>query len=372
MIVKNEASVIERCLSSVEKIIDYWVIVDTGSTDGTQDMIKSTMEKYKIPGELYQREWVNFEVNRNQSLELAKGKCDYTLVIDADDYLIVTEEKEFKNLSCDAYKIELKLDDICYHRIQLFKSNLDWKYEGILHEYLKIPEVKNYSEGLLQGAKMIAASSSNKGDSKYLEDAQILLEELKNKKIHQDLKNRYTFYIAQSFMDANDHKKAIKYFEKRGSMGGWPEEAYVSLWMAAKLKVLASYPESEIIESFIKAWEFRPQRKEATYDLVNFLSDVGKKRLAFLICKDSLNQPPCGDSLYIDPSIYQWKSINQYATLCYENGHIVEGLTALERLIESSFFGTLSEKQQRSIWANLELLQLTLMCSFENAKQYIN
>ena len=32
MIVKNERPVIERCLNSVKEKIDYWVIVDTGST----------------------------------------------------------------------------------------------------------------------------------------------------------------------------------------------------------------------------------------------------------------------------------------------------------------------------------------------------
>ena len=39
MIVKNEAPVIRRCLDSVRSLIDYWVIVDTGSTDGTQDIV---------------------------------------------------------------------------------------------------------------------------------------------------------------------------------------------------------------------------------------------------------------------------------------------------------------------------------------------
>ena len=36
MIVKNEAPVIGRCLASVLPFVDRWVIVDTGSTDGTQ------------------------------------------------------------------------------------------------------------------------------------------------------------------------------------------------------------------------------------------------------------------------------------------------------------------------------------------------
>lgn len=39
MIVKNEAPVIRRCLDSVRPLITNWVIVDTGSTDGTQDIM---------------------------------------------------------------------------------------------------------------------------------------------------------------------------------------------------------------------------------------------------------------------------------------------------------------------------------------------
>jgi len=43
MIVKNEAAVIERCLASVRPLIDTWVISDTGSTDGTQDLIRADL-----------------------------------------------------------------------------------------------------------------------------------------------------------------------------------------------------------------------------------------------------------------------------------------------------------------------------------------
>ena len=72
MIVKDESKVITRGLATVKPLISYWVIVDTGSTDGTQEIIKKFMED--IPGELHERPWKNFEHNRNQALELAKGK----------------------------------------------------------------------------------------------------------------------------------------------------------------------------------------------------------------------------------------------------------------------------------------------------------
>ncbi len=38
MIVKNETHIIKECLDSIHKYVDYWVIVDTGSTDGTQEL----------------------------------------------------------------------------------------------------------------------------------------------------------------------------------------------------------------------------------------------------------------------------------------------------------------------------------------------
>ena len=90
MIVKNESKVIERCLASILPVIDYWVIVDTGSTDGTQDKIKKFFDNVGIPGELHERPWKNFGHNRSEALELAYANkdIDYCLMIDSDEVLV--------------------------------------------------------------------------------------------------------------------------------------------------------------------------------------------------------------------------------------------------------------------------------------------
>ena len=54
MIVKNESKIIKRLFDSVYKIIDYWVIVDTGSTDETKEIIINYFKEKNIPGELHE------------------------------------------------------------------------------------------------------------------------------------------------------------------------------------------------------------------------------------------------------------------------------------------------------------------------------
>ena len=101
MIVRNEAHVVHEVLDSVAPFIDSWVIVDTGSDDGTQDLIRSHMDGLGIPGTLHERRWRNFGHNRSEAITLARGHGDYIWVMDADDLLIGTPD--FTDLSADVY-----------------------------------------------------------------------------------------------------------------------------------------------------------------------------------------------------------------------------------------------------------------------------
>src|SRR5258708_17110185 len=90
MIVRNEAPVIGRCLASVRAVIDFWVIVDTGSTDGTQQIVAECLQG--IPGELFERPWVGFAHNRTEAIGLARGHGRYALVVDADELVEVSDD----------------------------------------------------------------------------------------------------------------------------------------------------------------------------------------------------------------------------------------------------------------------------------------
>jgi len=105
MIVKDESKAILKLLGSVKSIIDYWVIFDTGSTDGTQEIIQEFLKD--IPGELHERPWVNFAHNRNEALKVAQKKADYILILDADHLLHVQDSFDKNSLDLDFYLIQL-------------------------------------------------------------------------------------------------------------------------------------------------------------------------------------------------------------------------------------------------------------------------
>jgi glycosyltransferase involved in cell wall biosynthesis len=59
-IVKNESHCILKMLESAMKISDAIVIADTGSTDGTQDLIKKFGEENNIPTYVVERPFDDF------------------------------------------------------------------------------------------------------------------------------------------------------------------------------------------------------------------------------------------------------------------------------------------------------------------------
>jgi glycosyltransferase involved in cell wall biosynthesis len=178
MIVKNESHIIRECLNSVANIVDYWVICDTGSTDGTQEIIKTFFQEKGIPGELHEREWKGFGHNRTEAFKLCEGKAEYAFVIDADDYvdgnLVIP-----KNMTSDAYAVRMGRPEFSWWRNQIFRLDAKWSYVGVLHEYAACEKQNPIVQKLEGNYRVVARTlgARNKDITpieKYKKDAEVL------------------------------------------------------------------------------------------------------------------------------------------------------------------------------------------------------
>ncbi len=360
MIVKDEEDTIRRCLTQVAPYISYYVICDTGSSDNTIQEIKSTMQELGIEGEVHERPWVNFEVNRTESLELAKGKCDYRWIIDADDTFQVKNPaiNPFNNLpnDVDCFQILYRLNSLQYHRAQIVRSDQDWVYKGVLHEYLDLPG----KEGLVQyqipadfchvDADISPLKRANSLEEKYAKDAEILA-----KALEEDPQNtRYMFYLAQSYRDSGQKLKAIDAYEKRIEAGGWEEEVYYSMYMIAKLKEQLGRHPDEVINAYSRAWEYRPQRLEAVFHVMRKLRERGRWILAFTYGSMAIKNPGTSDILFVEPEIWQWRLLDEYALAAFHTGNPEISYEKIKTVVNMPFFPNLSEHEKERLNKNLE------------------
>lgn len=354
MIVKNETHIIKECFDSLYKHIDYWVICDTGSTDGTQELITQYFKEKGIPGELHQHEWEDFATNRTKALQLCDGKGDYAWMIDADDY-VVGEFKFPDALNFDGYSVRIKRGNFEWWRNQIFKTGIGWKYEGVLHEYAHCPNKPDLTLAKLDmpGYHVEARTEGgarNKGitpTEKYARDA-VVLEGAMEK---EPMNSRYQFYLAQSYFDSQQWDKAFEAYEKRAKMGGWEEEVYYSLFRMAVIGMMQQKPWEQVLNLFLGAYNYRPCRSEPLYHIARIYRLNGYPRIGYIYAKMGLTIPmPKNDILFIAQDVYEWQLLDELASTAYYVHAFEEGLQASETLLKR---GKLPPSEVQRIQNNL-------------------
>jgi glycosyltransferase involved in cell wall biosynthesis len=172
---KNERKNIRRCIQSVQDIADEILVADSGSTDGTLDIVR------RIDGcRVIEREYVNSADFKNWAIPQAKFQ--WVLVVDADERITQCLADEIEQLlldppeHLDAYRISfddffmghllkysrwdtdstrLFCRDVCHYQQRRVHADIDidhnrvgklkgkilhysfWSYEEYLHKYMR-------------------------------------------------------------------------------------------------------------------------------------------------------------------------------------------------------------------------------------------
>ncbi len=330
MIVKNESRVIKRCLDSVIPLIDSWVIVDTGSKDNTQNIIRKHLKG--IPGKLYERPWKNFGENRSEALKLAKQFIKnegYILFMDADDVLEYTGE--LPTLTKDLYNMWRGPEGFSYIKPQIARADLPWKWVGVTHEYLGCDQY--YTSETLKNVKYVTISdgASSVDPNKFIKNVKLLKKGL----VDEPKNERYMFYLAESYRDLGKKGKALECYQKRILMGGWNEEIFWSMLQIAHHMKDIGLPDDTVINSYLKAHQFRRHRKEPLYFIAEMYNKQKEYSKAYECIKASafIPQPAEKDVLFNQDWIEEYGLLFQLSICSYYLGHYQESLDACDKLL---------------------------------------
>lgn len=328
MIVRNEAHIVDEVLSAVAPYISAWVIVDTGSDDGTQQTIRDRMADLDIPGELHERPWRDFGANRSEALALAQRHGDYIWVMDADDTIVGTPD--FSALDADVYAMRIS-DGLTYWRRQLFRTGMPWRYVGVVHEYAEcdVP----FTEKRLGGDYHILSrrlGARNNDPRKYARDRDLLLAEVQ--RCPEDA--RSTFYLAESYFNLGDFANARSWAARRAEMGGWDEEVYYAMWQVAKCMAALGEPWPDVQDAYLRAWEFRPTRAEPLHAIAASYRLRQRYRLGYLFAERAAAMTlPDDDILFVAADVYHWRALDEQAICASWIGKHAEAFALCRRLL---------------------------------------
>lgn len=386
MIVKNESAIIRSTLENLTKYVkfSYWVISDTGSTDGTQEIIRSFFESVKIPGELHEDKWENFGHNRTLALQKAYQKSDYLLIFDADDAfrgeLKLPKLESTKVRSTNSIdRISCKFGygtDFSWYRPVILNNNIQWKYFGVLHEYVDciepnyIPRSMNLDGDYYIEARTIGGDR-NKDDKKYYKDA-ILLEKALAEETDPGLKSRYTFYCAQSFRDYLDFPNAIKYYMLRTTQGCFDEEIHVSYFNAGKLMIglqhmnksktdATTFTDDEIEKVLMDGWNFMRDRSECLYELAKFFRMKGNYAKGFMYASIGAKIPfPKNRVLFMHKDVYTWRLKDELSICSHYLGKYTLAIRYNQKILRTMFEQRILDNMKYSV--NEVLKKVLIIC----------
>ena len=328
VICKNEENNIRNLLDSVKgDLFDEIVIVDTGSTDKTVDIIKEYTDK------VFFFEWVNdFGAARNVSFSHATS--DYIMWLDSDDTILEKDYKKLLDLKERLHespiwlvKYEYAHDEfgksICsFFRERIVQRSLNLQWQEPIHEYLPLDAPFQKTDIEVHHAKAHETSSRNIP----------MLEDIVKK---NPTVGRNVFYLGKEYFDNGQLEKGIEKLTQFIDMpDAWSENKYNAL-----LRIASYYKNTQDYSKAIHyCWEAL-KTNELKADAYCTMGDIGMETQAWdyaihwFIVASNMERPE--DALdIVEPKYHTWLPQLQLC-LCYNSiGKVFEAAVANEKALE--------------------------------------
>jgi tetratricopeptide (TPR) repeat protein len=360
-ICKDESHIIEKMLSSVKGVADLIVATDTGSTDGTQDLIRNFGKENNIPTYVFDRPFDDFEKSRNHSMQKLRDVVKelgwdankvHGFWIDCDETLVIDPKFDKNQFTNDLYMINTYIGQMKYTRNTFFRVSLPFRWYGPVHEFI-VCDKKDITSGLASGVHVDVKMEGNswKGNisSKYKSHAFVLEKYLDENR--QD--PRWIFYLAQSYHDsasvqdnveenAERLRRSLKYYRERTQrLDGYAEEIYYAQYRIGTIMRVLEEPWNLTLQECLKAYAIDPLRGESIKTVIDYYLQVGEWHLAYLYTKFAKENfhgrnPYPQRLLFVDEGLYIWKFAEAHAAACFYTGRRDEARANYEEIVKLS------------------------------------
>lgn len=273
MIVRNEETVLGRCLDSVADLVDEIIIVDTGSTDAT----KAAAALYEA--KVYDFPWQeDFSAARNYAVSQAVG--DYWMWLDADDVIEGENrqklQKILENPGADMVYLPYFLSfdgeglpQMMSVRERIFRRSGNYQFEGAVHEAVVPHGTIRYGDAAISHRKQKVDDVSR--------NLRIYQQKLSRGEVFSP---REQYYYGRELCDHGAFRAALPILERFLEEGkGWTADCIGACLLCGSCYRQLKRP-SAALESLFRTFQYDVPWPEACCDIGNILMEQEKYKEA--------------------------------------------------------------------------------------------
>lgn len=243
IIARNEEKNIERCLSALSGLGWELVVVDTGSSDRTREIVKKFTDK------LYDFPWCDdFSAAKNYAV--SKAEHDWVMVVDSDEFLELPKPEELEKLSRLIAQNPQGVGRVrrrnVFARKGVSQENREWinrifdrrkfHYEGRIHEQVMPFEKAGQADRGEYQTWLAPLTFVHTGydltpkekQQKAMRNIRLLERELLQAEAEQQEQVPYLLYqLGKSYYMAGEYERSCEYFGRGLSFDLNPKLEYV-------------------------------------------------------------------------------------------------------------------------------------------------
>lgn len=317
LMVKNEALVITETLQPfVDGGVTDYLIFDTGSTDGTQEVVSTFFKENGLSNfHIVQEPFIDFSTSRNHALDAAQSlfpHATFMIMPDAEWYMHNTHGllqfcSDHQHDCQPAYLVPIRSTTLSFFTSRLIRCRAGVRFVGSVHEVLNTLTSVTLPQDIYFEWRP-SQKGMEKSTQRWQRDRDLLLKSYEQNPADP----RTLFYLAQTYDCLGDSENAYAFYKKRDEMQGWPEENFITKFrLGGVAQKLAPKDDANVCppstQHYLAAYAARPQRAEPLINMAQYYLDKGQMHLAFLFAARAAQIPyPEKDILFVEKYLYDF------------------------------------------------------------------